>query len=109
MDKTTITPARCSVCGGPLASTFKKTLLGFRRLACQQCPNVELFPLSTTYVIIYWLVLCWATDSALSPLSNAVQSGAANAVAYQLGRVSIYAVPAALALWKNQQIRRRRG
>jgi hypothetical protein len=101
----------CSVCGGALATKPKKTLLGFRKFACQRCPNFELFPLSTTYMIIYCLVLCWAAFSVLSPLflfsPKATQAGA-DVVAYQLGRVSMFALPSMIALLKNYQVRRQR-
>lgn len=95
------TSTSCSVCGGALATSPKKTLLGFRKFSCQRCPNVELFPLTTTYFIIYCLVLCWATVSVVS-----AAQGGADAVAHQLGRVSIFALLAAFALVKNSQMRR---
>lgn len=101
----------CSMCGGALATKPKKTLLGFRKFPCQRCPNVELFPLSSGYMIIYCLVLCWAAFSVLSPLflfsPKATQAGA-SAVAYQFGRVAIFALPCMIALVKNYQVRRQR-
>jgi hypothetical protein len=93
--------ASCSACGGALAPDPKKTLLGFRKFHCRRCPNVELSPLTATYVIIYCLVLCWATLNVLS----AAQAGA-YAIGYQVGRVSIFALGPALALVKNFRVRR---
>lgn len=95
------TSTSCSVCGGALATSPKKTFLGFRKFSCQRCPNVELFPLTTTYVIIYGLVLCGAAVRVVS-----AAQGGADAVAHQLGSVSIFALLAALALVKNSQMRR---
>ena len=104
----------CPLCGGPLSSTVKKTFLGFRKISCQQCPNVDLYPLTPGYTNFYLAIVVLGALSVMIPLLvppsvHSSRSGAAsaNAAGYEFGRVSIFALPALFALLKDRNIRRR--
>jgi hypothetical protein len=36
----------------------KRTFFGFQRLNCGNCGRVSLYPLTQSYVYIYWIALC---------------------------------------------------
>ena len=92
-----------------MADKPKKTFLGFRKFHCIECDNVEMFPLSTAYRGFYWLVVSVVgLHAVIAVLSLPSIAAAANAIAYLLGRGSIYIAPCAFALVKDHRMRQQR-
>ena len=98
----------CRVCGGLLGAR-QKTLLGFGKAPCQQCPNAEWYPLSGAYRVVYMVALCGAVLRVFFLLVNAPPRRTPDELAYALGGalpfIVIFGIPALLALLKDAKVR----
>jgi hypothetical protein len=47
----------CTRCLAPHAGDVDKTFLGHRQFTCAACRQVVRYPLTTTFVVVYWIVI----------------------------------------------------
>lgn len=105
----------CPICGNFLVDEGKRTFLGFHKFKCTRCPNIELYPLSTAYRVIYLLIVGLSVLFIVVPFilyGGPTEGGRgvspdelAFIAGQQFGRTSVFFIPAAFALLKDRRLR----
>jgi DNA-directed RNA polymerase subunit RPC12/RpoP len=78
----------------PEIEEVKKSFLGFEKWTCPHCQNKNLYPLTTSYVVIYVLILAGTALASIAAMTRG-----------EMPMPGLVAIAAVIGLVKNGQIK----
>lgn len=90
----------CTKCKHEFSQAPKQSFLGFKTIVCPECKKILTYPLTTTRIIIYWVIFIWMTFQVYITLTEDI-TGNISYVFGQLAVPGMLLIPAIVALFKN--------